>query len=540
MKKVLLAVGFRQLEEYLQRNLRNEFKFLNPTVYREGVIRSIGQQNPDIVVIRETLEGKENILSIVYEIRSKFPKIRVVFIAGKRDPGDVLLATLVSYGVYDILHGEKIQAQDVVNLLREPNEYRDVQHLQPKPIFDERKNKVLFESPDLPGGGTEVEKVVEKVIVKEVYIDGGKDEEEKSSPSVKDDTPPNHNPSLTKEKPIEEEVKPPAPKIEEEVVTVKEQEKTKEPTPNQKEEIKNPIDRQQGSDEGKSGGILTKLFGGGRSEKSDQVTVNGKQKILTFIGAKSGLGNSTVALNTAVQLAQRKNKVIYIEMNDKTPSVNYWYELGHIDDGIDSALNGLEGNSFEKVKKAIIHSTNLAKQESTLQKNYKKFPVTLDFMFYSNRYLTRNEDEVIEVDLSLTKELYLFLLFQMEYDYIILDVPSDLSSVATMNALIYSNKTFFTITQDVSSIGNSVYIMNELAKKNIDVTKKTQFIVNRYEKAELDTKEIMEWIKVDELLTIPCSNKEFIDANFVGLPIVLYSKNTHIKSAFQKIEKKIL
>ncbi|WCF11739.1 AAA family ATPase (plasmid) [Paenibacillus thiaminolyticus] len=519
MKKILLAVGFRQLEEYLERNLKNEFKFVGVTVYREGVIRAIGQQNPDIVVIRETLEGKENILSIVYEIRNKFPKIRVVFIAGKREAGDVLLATLVSYGVYDILHGEKIQAQDVMALLREPNEYRDVQHLQPKPVFDERQNKVLFESPDV----ITVEKEVEKVVVKEIFIESVKDNEdlqiqypEEVNSLINDTTPP---PILDEKKDFDQNSKT---STEESELTIKE----------------NP----KGEDENKpGGGFLHKLFGSIKvGDQGGPNSVHGKQKILTFMGAKSGLGNTTIALNTAIQLAQRKNRVIYIEINDRTPTVNYWYELGYLEDGIDSALSGVKTGDLDKVKQAIIHSETLAKEDSALQKNYKMFPETLDFMFFSNRYLTRNQEDRMEIDFSFTKEMYFFLLFQLEYDYLVLDVPADLTNLATMNALNYSNKTFITITQDVSAIGNSLYLQNELIKKGTELKTKAYFISNRHEKAKLDVKEIIEWMQVEDVLTVPCMNKELINANFVGIPIVLYSNNSVIKTSFQNIVKKII
>lgn len=551
MIKVMLAVGYRELEEFIQKKVKNEFIFVGVTTYREGVIRSIGQNNPDVVVIRETLEGKENILSIVYEIRNKFPRVRVIYLAGKREPGDQLLATLVSYGVYDILYGDKIQAQDVIALLRNANEYKDVQHLQPRPVFDEKKNKVLYEAPEI----VTIEKEVVKEVVKEIYIDGAKNDNpskdevtepvtpkpplklEKESEKVIEKVTPEPQPREVIDEPV---VKPPEKSLEE--VVEKAEPKPVEKPDKKPVEKKPPVEvrkPKEVEDEPKSGGGIFKWFGGGKAEKQID-SVNGKQKILTFMGAKSGLGNSSIALNTAVQLASKKNKVIYMEMNDSTPSVNYWYELGHLEDGIDTALVGIEANNFEKVKKAIVHSSDLLKKESALQKNYKKFPHTLDFIFFSNRYLTRNHLDDYRFNLTLTKELYLYLLFQLEYDYIVLDVPSDLDNIATLNALLYSNKTFLTITQDVSAIGNSVYLLNELSKRGIEVAKKTQFIVNRYEKAELDLNEITEWIQVNDLLTVPSCNKDFIDANFVGLPIVIHSKNSHIKSAFQKIEKKIL
>lgn len=495
----MLAVGFRELEEFLQKKLRNEFKFVGVTVYREGIIRSIGQTNPDIVVIRETLEGKENILTIVYEIRTKYPKVRIVFIAGKREPGDALLATLVNYGVYDILYGEKIPAQSVISLLRKPNEYKDVQHLQPKPVLDEKRNKVLFESPEA--------QTIEKEVIKEVYVNN----------VVELPKNPVPDPPESKEKII---------------VSVKDQEPTENKTLQlTHEEL--PKEKRN---------VLEKFWG---KEPHDAKQINfegaiGKQKIVTFMGAKSGIGNTSVALNTAVQLAKKNLRVIFIEFNERTPSVNYWYELGYVEDGIDSAIRGLQENDFERIEKAIIRTSDLMKKETSLQKNYKRFPKKLDFMFFSNQYLTRRREEIYDLDLRLTKELCLYLLFQMDYDYVILDVSSDIESDVTLNALLYSNKVFITVTQDVSSIGNALYIQNELTKLGIHITKKMYYVINRFEDAELDAKEISDWIQTKNVLTVPCLNKEFINANFVGMPVILYSKNQQLRNAFQDIEKTIL
>jgi len=516
MQKILLAVGFRQLEEYLEKQLRKEFIFVGSTVYREGVIRAIGQKNPDIVILRETLDGNENIMSIVYEIRTKYPKIRIVFVAGKREPGDALLSTLVSYGIYDILHGEKVKAQDVIRLIRKPNEYKDVQHLQPKPVLDEKKNQVLFETPDI----LLKEKEIIKEVVKEVYIDNGDDEE------------PNYE---VDEIPLEKE--PKEYKVFKTVKTAKTDAESSPPpsSPKTPKEKKSFFSIMKGKYEEPS-------HEGYRDErviKPEVILSGGKQKIITFMGAKHGVGNTSIALNTAVMLAQKKQRVIFIEMNDRNPSVGYWYELGYVEDGIDKALSGLEENKFEWIEEAIIPTSELRKKESLLQKNYKKFPEGLDFMFYSNRFLTREPEDLLFTNESLTKDLYLYLLFQLEYDYIVIDVSSDIWSDTTKNALMYSNKIFMTVTQDVSTIGHAVYLLNELNKKGIHIQKKIHYIVNKFEKAELGLKEIEEWIQASEVLTVPCMNKEFINSNFIGMPIVLASKSPYIKSAFQRIEKTI-
>lgn len=520
MEKILLAVGFRQLEDFLEKQLKKEYIFVGTTVYREGIIRAIGQKNPDVVIIRETLEGNENILSIIYEIRTKFPKIRVVFIAGKREPGDALLATLVNYGIYDILQGEKIRAQEVVALIRKPNEYKNVQHLQPVPMLDERRNEVLFQAPSAM--------IQEREVIKEIYIEKG-----------------NHAP--VEKQPVGKGLN--TKKQEKEPSNIVMEEKTVEEVVKQTKNVENVVEKtvekiqKNVSKEGAKKSFLDKLMSKSEISPSlgQNMTSTTKQKIITFMGSKSGVGNSSLAFNTALSLAQKGLKTIYLEFNDKTPAVSYWYELGFVEDGIDSALIALESNNFEKVEEAIVKSANLKKSESLMQKNYRKFPNSLDFMFYSNKFLTRENDELEQkVDMGLSKELFLYLMFQLDYDFIILDVPSDIHHPVTANALIYSNKVFMTLTQDVSTIGYSIYKMNELNKAGVNISKKLFYLINKFEKADLSLKEIEEWIEVDNMTTIPTLNKEFVNANFLGLPVSLYTKNSGLRSAFQKIEKLIV
>lgn len=532
MEKVLLAVGYRQLEEYLERQLRKEFQFVEPTVYREGIIRAVGQKNPDIIVIRETLQGNENILSIVYEIRKRYSKKRIIFIAGKREVGDALLASLVSMNVYDILYGEKVKAQDIIALIRKPNEYKDVQHLQPKPVFDDKTNKVLFEAPDIH------EKEVIKEIVKEVYLDNGGDEFDDQY-EVNTEKPSNVN-DLDYDEPLhiikeefdnEVEENPRTREVQEELL-----EKVIARTKQVKKESVQEPDGSETKDRKERRGFFSRF-----NSEEKEIQLSGKQKILTFMGAKYGVGNTSIAFNTALTLAQQKNKVLFMELEDRTPSVAYWYELGgeNVENGIDKALSGLDQKKFHWVEESIIKTTDLKKTPSNFQRNYKKFPQTLDFMFFSNRYLTRQVLDNIHIEESVTKELYLHLLFQLEYDYIVLDVSPDIWNETTLNALTYCHKLYITMTQDVSTIGNALYVLNEVEKLGINVGKKKKFLVNKYEKADLNIKEIENWIGDKGILSVPCANREFINANYDGLPLLLSSKNSQIKQAFQRIVKTI-
>ena len=459
MEKILFALGHEDLENYIESQIKGSFIVINDAAfYKDAIIKKVKANNPNIVIIRETLQGSENIMSILYEIRTNFPKIRIIFIAKERDVGDEFLATLVNYGIYDIIYSGKTNAKNIISLIKQPNGYREVQHLQPMPVLDEKTNKIIFQAPG------EKEVIKEVVIEKEVVV----------------------------EKIIEKENKIP--------------------------EADKKI----------------------RKNTANKVVT--KQKIISFLGSKEGVGNSSLALNTALLLAKEGYKTIFLEFDEKTPSVSYWYEIGFIDKGIDSAIYGIQTDDLKKIKEGIIQTEYLKTlKNSDMIENYKKMP-NIDFMFFSNKYLTKGEDSdnIDIIDLKYSKELFLHLLFQMEYDFIILDVSSDISNIVTKNALNHSQKVFITITQDVSTIGYALYKINEIKKMGINVESKFNYIVNKLDKTDLSLKGIEEWLQKSNILSVPYENKDFINSNYRGLPVCLYTKKTEVKKSLNAIKENIL
>lgn len=513
MRKILLAVGHIQLEEYIEKTLSKEYIFVGKIVHKDSIVSTVAKHKPDILVVRETLPGTEDILSVVHELKIHHPKTRIVFLGGDRRVGDAFLSTLVSLGIYDLLYGANIKADEIIRLIRRENEFKDVAHLQMKPKFNEKTNEVLFEAPGAS--------VIEREVIKEVYI---------GTPEIP--TPKTeHIPHLEKE-------------INEISETVEEKEKTETKTEIQKPLIEKiqPEKTEKKEESGKKRSILL-----GRKDKlvkndNIQVFPVNKQKIITFMGSKHGTGNSSIALNSAVKLAQKGFKTIFLEISEKGLTSGYLYQLGYLDDGIDSALAGLSEGDYTKINSAIIKSSELKKRDPLIMDSHKKFPETLDFMFFSYKYIRKNEEmEKIEpINTILLKDLYLYLMFNLSYDFIVIDIHCDLSDEATKNALIYSNKIFATITQDISTIGEYVYVVDEIEKQGIEIKGKLCTIINKFEDADISSKEIEEWIESPGAITVPCLNKDFINANFVGVPMVMYSKNSALKNSFNQIEKKIM
>lgn len=547
MKKVLLALGFRQVEEYLRQLLNKEFIFCGATVYREGIIPAITKNNPDVVVILETLDGHTDIMDIVYEITQKFPQTRIVFVAKERQPGDALLASLVNYRVYDILHDSKIHVDEIARLIRTPNEYKDVRHLQPKPVYNEKKNKMLFEAPDIP--------VEEKVVVQtkevEVYVDNQPNKKEGPTKESKEDiqrqehTKENSTIPVQKINPIQE------PK---EKKTLKETNEMEKPVSledkEEKENTKKSVlpffsKKTEKTEEAEETEEEWKRKKSWLKNTLTSTTTQKTNKIISFIGSRGGVGNTTIAFNTALHLANQKHDVLYVEMSKFAPSVNYLYNIGHPNKGIDSALRYLEEKKIEKVNEAITCSLDLKEDEDNpFFKNFKQFPDGLDFIFYSEDFISGRKQ--VELPKHMYKELFFYFLFQLEYDYIILDLPVYYKTEEVRDALLYSNHIFSTITQDVASIGQSVTFLRELMQKGVDVKQKCKVVVNKWEKTDLKLREIEEWyadslfnealLEKDFFIQVPNTYKESINANRLGIPLLLYKKNALIKDAVDKIE----
>lgn len=547
MEKVLLALGFRQVEEYLRQLLNKEFIFCGATVYREGIIPAITKNNPDVVVILETLDGHTDIMDIVYEITQKFPQTRIVFVAKERQPGDALLASLVNYRVYDILHDSKIHVDEIARLIRTPNEYKDVRHLQPKPVYNEKKNKMLFEAPDIP--------VEEKVVVQtkevEVYVDNQPNKKEGPTKESKEDiqrqehTKENSTIPVQKINPIQE------PK---EKKTLKETNEMEKPVSledkEEKENTKKSVlpffsKKTEKTEEAEETEEEWKRKKSWLKNTLTSTTTQKTNKIISFIGSRGGVGNTTIAFNTALHLANQKHDVLYVEMSKFAPSVNYLYNIGHPSKGIDSALRYLEEKKIEKVNEAITCSLDLKEDEDNpFFKNFKQFPDGLDFIFYSEDFISGRKQ--VELPKHMYKELFFYFLFQLEYDYIILDLPVYYKTEEVRDALLYSNHIFSTITQDVASIGQSVTFLRELMQKGVDVKQKCKVVVNKWEKTDLKLREIEEWyadslfnealLEKDFFIQVPNTYKESINANRLGIPLLLYKKNALIKDAVDKIE----
>ena len=612
MKKVLLAIGNRPIEEFIQSTLKDEFHFVGTSTYREGILNNIEKNVPDIIILREGLKGSQNISEIIYQIRRNYEGIRIIFITGTREAGDELLAMLVNLMIFDILANQQVNANDIISLVREPNAYQHVAHLQPKMVIDDKSKKLLFDSP----GATSVVQTVEKVVFVERPAEPAPEpakppveaEKEKKSRlgrgffakkelveslEVEKETaleppvtpePEKRKPLFGRNRQVEDKTSVPAVAVDKKAIEREEKARLQAEKKRQAEEQarfaqeakeheriqaesrkREEAVRIQELERSKKQALLDEEAHQKQQEMylktlelqkqieemaknkdaerflTQELPPHSKQKIVTFIGAEHGVGNTQVALNTSIQLALNGYKTIYIELKEKPSTVDYLYQLHrNVDNGLEVALFNLETQDYRGVQKSITRMKDVIERtpgNDLMLDLYKTFPKNLDFLFFSPSY-TESGNELRAGNPQGLKELCMHLLFELGYHYIILDADGNKGNQYTEVAMRFGTQVFYTLTQDVCHIGNSVRHVTDMSK-SINIKDKLYYVVNKYEDADLQRKAISDWLQTDVKLFVPNANREFINANYAGQPVLIGTKQKDLKRAFIEIAQLI-
>lgn len=256
-------------------------------------------------------------------------------------------------------------------------------------------------------------------------------------------------------------------------------------------------------------------------EDVPKIRVHKDKEFIVFASAKEGSGNTSVALSTASALASSGKRVCFFELDERMPTLNLWFDLeaSSHKEGIEHAF--FLKSDMTKLDDCIIFGAELRKTHSETM-SYHAFPKTLDFVIFSKKFvLTDLVEEVI--DYNKIMPLCTFLLFNKQYDYVIVDIPFDLVRPELCEIINSAGKVFFTFTQDVASVGYlSVGLRS--SKFNKDLSEKTTFILNKYENTNPKVGEFKKIlassgvVKKPQLITVPNNLLPFVEAQYKGQP----------------------
>ncbi len=573
--RIVFAIGNRAAEEYLSDLLikRDEerfkngepkvgYEFVGYAVHKDNIIDLVKNNGPDVIILREGLDGFKNIppgsitteapeiFTFAKTLKVNFPALRIVFLAGDRKVGDKNLGNLVAFNIYDIIASANINMAEVADIIDTPNTFDKVSKYLPQEgdLIDD------FEIPDKekkPELKITTETIVDEQVVekekKEIkqapssdIIVAPKDikQDSKSIPSLLESLIEKGGAAksnLMKEKPL---AKPQTDNSNSKSQT----QKSNPNKANQKNITSNPFDsinqriqRPSGRSSGRGGNIYV-----------------GKDKIVTFYSAKNGIGTTLTAYCVAMELALRKNKVLYIEYNDTNPMIAYWlsvYESTNYEDGIDKAILGYETNSLQDVNNSITTIQNLINgSDGGFEDVFRKYPKTLDMLFFSEEYILRRDKNPISSNSF--AQLLLYYMQQLNYNYIIVDIKSNTSLSVVEKALTFSNKNFLVISQDISSIGYCKQFLDTLVRRGLDFTtksngnksinEKNSYIINKYSKRlSLNEKSIRNWYETNKTFTVPENSEEINEFSFKGEPLMRVCRNREFIDSIAAIASNI-
>lgn len=481
MIKIYLALGHKDLENFIKKykkllesGLHDTVEFDGQVVYREAALQGVKDIKPDIILLRESLQGDMSISDLIYNIKIESSKTRIILLTGDRAIGDPFLASLVNMGVYDFLIGNKVDTKALLKNIVQPREFSEVAMYAPKATVNEDTNKVSYEE-----SPTKIPKKIETF-------------EEKQF-----------------EKQIEKSTKPKPVKID----TI------------------NPIEKEKTKPR-------RSLFG----KKIEQKTIN--QQIITFVGGSEGVGNSHIAFNTAINLANEGFNILYMDLNNKHAAMDTIFQLGYEDIGLDKALEATDTEDIDTIRKCIgtiPKALSVISKKDYLYNTYVKLPTTLSFMFFSQ--LCMNGEVNVIASLPKFRQLMKILLRDFHFDVIILDAPSNMRNPLTQMAIMYAEKLFFTVTQDNSVIASLIKGTRVLDNKNVNFRNKMNLIINKFEKCDFSMKNVYQLItgNIDydsfSVYCIPNLNREFITSSFNAMPITLTCKNKELQKTFTDIKQ---
>lgn len=251
----------------------------------------------------------------------------------------------------------------------------------------------------------------------------------------------------------------------------------------------------------------------------------GDGRVILFMGTKHGVGNTTVALNTAIALANCKYKTLYIEINQHFPMVNEFFEFTNIVRGLDVAAKALQQNNTKLASQCIIKPHGVRTTKKSIEKVYKRLPGPLHFLLFSNDYLLKYKaGQAPRLTEREIKDLMYYLTMQEQYSYIIVDIqPDDQPTLDTFISSSYqANQLVLTLTQDPHSVTTAGYMITKLARsRNGNLIRGARFVVNQYAFSnKMSVGAISSFLRVpnSRISKISLDSKGYMDAAFSATP----------------------
>lgn len=254
----------------------------------------------------------------------------------------------------------------------------------------------------------------------------------------------------------------------------------------------------------------------------------GGGRVIAFMGTKHGAGCSTIALNTAVALANAGFKTCYLEINRQFPMVAGFFEFNNIALGLDTALAALQQGNSTMAARCIIKPHAVKTNNKNMMKVYNRLPGPLHFLLYSNDFINRcrigSAPFLSEEDM---KNLIYFLTTKERYSYVILDIQPDDQNALNMvlTSRFRAHQLVMVMTQDTHGIKTAGTMVTALARSpGADLVRNTEFVINQFSpRNKMSVGNICDILHIPSkrVSKISLDSEGYMAANYAAVPYVI-------------------
>lgn len=234
----------------------------------------------------------------------------------------------------------------------------------------------------------------------------------------------------------------------------------------------------------------------------EKVATRTSGQLFAFVNTKGGSGATTLALNTAVEVAsQNKKKVLLLDLD---------IHFGVVADY-------LNVSPTYSINDAIVNVSDL--DEMSLQGLVTKHPSGLHILSFKHENHNENFDKAAQLG-ALLPTLLEF------YPYVFVDLSMGLDRMFAP-VLSQASKVFMTTQQNLVSVKNATRILRSLMMDYGVAKEQIELIVNRFDKSQqIKMSDIEHTLPEIKVHTIPNDFKAAIESANLGKPFVEVKRNS--------------
>lgn len=128
--RIILATGQEKIDEAIIK--LNKYEVLISIEYKNELEKVCEEYRPEVILVTEGLTGKENLVEQLLKLKQKFNDIRIIYLVGNINYSNIdkinNLGMLVMTGIFDIVEGQKMNLETLINIIDKPYREEDVQH----------------------------------------------------------------------------------------------------------------------------------------------------------------------------------------------------------------------------------------------------------------------------------------------------------------------------------------------------------------------------------------------------------------------------